>query len=319
VRRLVIILAGLLAGCGDDREGMVLMLDPSLRAEIVLDNADGIAAPDGLLWHEGTLYIADEGGSAVRAWTPGKPVRTLADDKDGFSSPEDLVRDPQGNLYVTDDDTGGVWRISPAGEVIALPHAAVARSTEGLALSAEGSLMVGDQQAQRLLAIGPDRGADVVLARDRGVRKPESLAFDGGGDLYIADNADHILYRLGGDGTLSRVVADREGFSPESLHFTGSELYITDSEHGVLYRYSERDGLAAIAVFTGDLFNVQGITSDGAGNLFVSVQSDLDNKRGYVLRLKRARATKGLDGAAPDVDRGPTGFGAGNEPGPAGS
>jgi sugar lactone lactonase YvrE len=282
-------LCGLLAACGNgDHQGMVLMLDPSMAAEIVLDNADGIDAPDGLLWFEGTLYIADEGGSAVRAWRPGQDVRTLADGANGFSSPEDLARDAAGNLYVTDDDTGGVWRIPPGGDATALPHSSVARSTEGLALAPDGSLLVGDQQGHRLWAIDTDQGAHIVLGPERGVRKAESLSFGGHGDLYIADNADRALYKLDRSGALSIVVADRAGFSPESLQFAGSGLYITDSEHGVLYRYTPRRGLVAVAIFTGNLSNVQGITSDPSGNLFISVQSDLEGRRGFVLRLKKS-------------------------------
>ena len=37
----------------------------------------------------------------------------------------------------------------------------------------------------------------------------------------------------------------------------------------------------------GDLANVQGIAADPAGNLYVSVQADLETGRGYVLRLIR--------------------------------
>lgn len=287
---LLMAMCGVLAGCGEHNgEAMVVMLDPSMRAEIALDNADGIDAPDGLLWYEGTLYIADEGGAAVRAWRPGSPVRTLADGGDGLSSPEDLARDLEGNLYVTDDDVGGVRQIPPGGELIALPHATGVRSSEGLALSREGSLMVGDQKARRLLRIGRDQGAWVVLGPERGVRKPESLAFDDRGDLYIADNVEHVLYKLGGNGALSRIVAGRPGFSPESLHFTAGGLYITDSKHGRLYRYSEADGLVVVALFTGELANVQGITGDRSGNLFISVQADLGDRRGYILRLQRTR------------------------------
>ena len=40
-------------------------------------------------------------------------------------------------------------------------------------------------------------------------------------------------------------------------------------------------------MFGGTWANVQGITSDESGNLYVSVQSDLDADRGYILRLAR--------------------------------
>lgn len=282
----LMVMSSFVSACGElDREGMVLLLDEEMSAEIVLGNGDGIASPDGLLWSEGTLYIADEGGSAVRAWTPGHGVRTLADRRDGLSSPEDLAADSDGNLYASDDDTGGVWQISARGAVGSLPSMRSASSSEGLALSPQGLLLVGDQRGRRILAAQPEGPAHVLLGPRGGIRKPESFSFDDDGDLYIADNLDRVLYQLGRDGTLHRPIADRPGFSPESLHFTDSGLYITDSEHGKLFRYTAQDGLVAVAVFAGTLSNVQGVTSDEAGDLFVSVQSDLDGKRGYILRL----------------------------------
>jgi hypothetical protein len=107
------------------------------------------------------------------------------------------------------------------------------------------------------------------------IAKPESFAFDAAGNLYIADNEEDILYLVTADGRLRRPIARREGFSPESLHFSGGVLFITDSANGKLHRYSPEDGLTTFAVFAGELANVQGITSDDAGSLYVSVQSDL--------------------------------------------
>ena len=84
-----------------------------------------------------------------------------------------------------------------------------------------------------------------------------------------------------------RPIAHREGFSPETLHFVRGSLFITDSANGKLHRYAPGDGLTTLAVFGGELGNVQGITSDESGNLYVSVQSDLKRRRGYILRLNR--------------------------------
>jgi sugar lactone lactonase YvrE len=285
----LLLACGFVASCGEiDREGMIMVLDPSVSAEIVLDSTDGIAAPDGLLWSRGTLYIADEGGSAVRAWRPGEPVRTLADSADGFASPEDLVRDAGGNLYVTDDDAGGVRQVAPDGRVTALPGASRIASSEGLALSSDGTLLVGDQQARQVSAHKAGGPALVLIAAKRGISKPEALAFDLLGNLYIGDNLDHVLYVRRTDGTLAALVSDREGFSPESLTHNARGLFITDSEHGKVYRYTPQEGLVAIATLGGSLANVQGIASDPAGNLYLSIQTDLRNRRGYILRLNMA-------------------------------
>ena len=277
-----------LAGCGQiDREGMILAVDQGYAPEIVLSEKDGIASPDGLLWAEGRLYIADEGGSAIRSWAPGGRVATLASRGDGLQSPEDLARGADGSLWFTDDDAGGLWRVDPAGKAAAvIPAEQGLRSSEGLALSAAGAAVVGDGETGRILGLPAGAAAAGAIAR---VTKPESMAFDGQGNLYIADNTDDILYVRTADGRLHRPVAGREGFSPETIRFAGGALLITDSHNRKLYRYTPEDGLATIAVFGGKLANLQGVAADEAGNIFVSVQTDLKAGRGYIVRLNRKK------------------------------
>ncbi len=86
---------------------------------------------------------------------------------------------------------------------------------------------------------------------------------------------------------MHRPISGRDDFSPETLHFADGALFITDSRNGKLYRHTPEDGLQTLAVLAGELANVQGITSDPAGNLYLSVQIDLKARRGTILRLKR--------------------------------
>ena len=288
-RAAAFLLALALVACGPlDQEAMVLAVEPGWTVEIAATEKDGFGSPDGLLWADGKLYVADEGGSALRAWQPGKRAATLADSGAGLASPEDLVRDRAGNVYFTDDTRGGLWRTDPLGRTAALvaPGRGLG-STEGLGLSPAGDLIVGDAPGRRVVKVSPGGRASVLIGADKGIAKPESFAFDASGNLYIADNRDNVLYRLTRDGALHRAVADRGGFSPESLLFTDGALFITDSDHGKLFRYTPEDGLAVIALFGGSLANVQGLAADGRGNLYVSVQSDLKGRRGSILKLYR--------------------------------
>lgn len=286
---LVLLLAATLAGCGKlDQKAMLLTVEPGWTAEVAASEKDGFGSPDGLLWQDGILYVADEGGSAVRAWRPGSRPATLANAKAGLASPEDLVRDGAGNIYFTDDTRGGLWRTERAGWTTALvaPGQGLP-STEGLGLSPSGDLVVGDAPGHRVLKVRPDGSASVLIGPEKKIAKPESFAFDDGGNLYIADNRENVLYLLTVDGRLHRVIADRPGFSPESLRFANGTLFITDSDDGKLFRYTPDDGLNVVAVFGGSLANIQGIAADDRGGLYLSVQSDLKGHKGYILKLSR--------------------------------
>ena len=288
-RRLAAAAAALLlAGCDGDEQARVVLLEPGWRVELLGTPGQGFVSPDGLLWHDGSLLMADESGGAVRRWTPGGASVALAGAEDGLSSPEDLARDAAGRLYVTDDNAGGVRRIDPDGRValVAGPESGLG-STEGIAVAPWGAILVGDADGRRIVAIAADGALADFVPAAAGIAKPESLAFDGRGNLYIADNEAHVLYLRTFDGRIHAPIRDRAGFSPESIAYAGGALYITDSRHHALYRYRPEDGLEPIAAFAGVFANVQGIAADPAGNLYLSIRSGPGDGRGYVLRLAR--------------------------------
>ena len=278
----------LLSGCGLDQKGMVLLTDKSYRATVVGTNKDGFTVPDGILWKEGKLYIADEAGDDIRVWTNPNDVKILGDSKMGIISPEDLVMDAQGDIFFTDDDAGGVWEIDDQGKAFLLAGKDKGLiSTEGIALTPFGSILVGDGEKHKIFKVSLTGAVSDFLDESYGIKKPESMVYDEKGNLYIADNEDDVLYLLTPDMKLHRTIENVEGFSPETLWYSNGILYITDSHNGKLFRYTPEEGLQTIAVFGGKLATVNGITTDDQGSIYLSVQTNLKHKLGYVLRLDK--------------------------------
>lgn len=285
---LYILLSGaLLSGCGLDQKGMVLMTDESYRAVVVGTNNDGFTVPDGILWKQGRLYLADEGGSAFRIWTSANEVITLADSSLGVMSPEDFVVD-NGEIFFTDDDAGGVWKINEQGEASLLAGKDKGLiSTEGIALSPTGTILVGDVERHQVFSVSRSGEVSVFLGEEYGIKKAESMVFDEKRNLYIADNEDNVLYLLTPDKKLHRPIENQEGFSPETLWYSNGMLYITDSQNGKLFTYTPEEGLTTIAVFGGKLAAISGITTDDEGNIYLSIQTDLKRKLGYIVKLEK--------------------------------
>lgn len=285
MRTLALLAAALLLAACEDLDGVVIMVDEGYRAEIVASHKSGLASPDGLLWSGGVLYIADEGGSAIRSWRPGEPLKTIQAGR-GLASPEDVRLGPEGSLYVTDDTRGGVLRVDPDGSSSLL--APQLGATEGLAVTPQGDLLVAVPNSRRIVRLSRTGQVSPFIEPDARLEKPESMAFDEAGNLYIADDATETLHLRTSDGRLHSPVRG-ERFAPESLWYQDGFLYITDSKHGALHRYSPAVGLRTVALFAGDLANVQGVTGDERGALYVSVQSDLAARQGYILKLTRSR------------------------------
>lgn len=285
---IIILSVSFLTSCGLQKEGLVIMTDHSYKASVFATNKLGFGSPDGLLWHKGKLYLADEGGVALESWSKNDGLKKLIEAGFGVQSPEDLVIDAQDNIFFTDDDAGGLWEFTSDGKsrLVAGKDKGLI-STEGIALAPDGSLLVGDGEQHKVFRVTRDGNVSDFLGTEYGITKPESMVFDDKGNLYIADNEDNVLYLLDTSRNLHRIVDRKETFSPETIFFSRGSLYITDSQHGKLYVYSHSDELRTIAAFTGQLRNVQGITVDDHGDIYLSVQTDLKHKVGNIIEISK--------------------------------
>lgn len=266
------------------RRGGLLLTEPTGRAEVWDPVIGGAGAVDGIACRNGIYYLCNEGAGRIEMWRPGEGLTTLCDPSCGIQSPEDLMIAPDGSIFFTDDDAGGLWSIAPdrTMKLLAGKDQGLV-STEGIVMAPDGSLLVGDGRLHRIYHVTRD-GA-VSLALEGAVSKPESMAFDEQGDLYIADNVAQKVYRLDQRQQLHVLLSAKDGLvSPESLAYSRGALYLTDPQAGKIHRYTPATGLQTVAVLAGKLKNVQGIAVDEQGTIWVTIQ-DLKRRTGMILRI----------------------------------
>jgi len=278
----------LLTSCKVQKEGLVVMTDESYKASVFATNKMGFGSPDGLIWHKGKLYIADEGGSALEVWSKADGLKTLMDHSFGISSPEKLVVDAEGNAFFTDDDVGGLWEVDARGNrrLVAGKDKGLIY-TKGIALAPDGSILVGDGEQHEVFRVTRDGAVSEFLGKEYGITRPEGLAYDDKGNLYIADEEDNVLYMLDSNRKLHRLIDRRDSFSPEALCYVNGLLYIADEHFGKVYVYTPNDELKPIAAFAGTFRQLQGITVDDRGHIYVAVQTDLKHKVGHIIEISK--------------------------------
>jgi sugar lactone lactonase YvrE len=284
---LALALARLPGAASSTAKAMLLSSIPAFEAETLLTEQTAYPLRMGCAGRAAPCTSPTKGGSAVRCLKDGK-LATLADARSGLKSPEDLARGADGTLYWTDDDAGGLWRLGSDGKAAPrLPAQGPLASTEGLVAAPSGALLIGGGESGRIVVLRKDGRTSVLPLR---IEKPEGMAFDAAGNLYIADNDADVLYLLTRAGRLHRAIANREGFSPETLHFADGALLITDSRNGKLHRYTPEDGLATVAVLAGALGNVQGVTSDERQHLPIGADRSQGAARHDHAPARRGRA-----------------------------
>lgn len=266
-------------------QGSAVLIDDNFELEVTEVPIE-FGAVDGICSYSSQLYLADEGSRAVRIMEASGECRTLATAEDGIHSPENIVRAGDGNLYFTDDDVGGLWRLSVDG---GKPEnlASHLGSTEGLAVTTDGELIVGDALGRRLIAYKLEnrtvRAIDVP-----GLRKPESIAAAPDGRLFVADDEGNAVLCIEADGVIHKVLGRRDGLKePDAIAFHNGTLYVIDASTSRLLRFHEAEGLQCIAQFAGKLKNIQGIAVANSGDIYLSVQVDLQRNTGLLLRLSR--------------------------------
>jgi hypothetical protein len=230
----------------------------------------------------GNLYVADGVDNTLRMITAGGAVTTLAGtpntfgSADGFgadarfNSPQGVAVDSGGNVYVADSRSSTLRKINAARVVNTLAGTAGLMGTAdgtgaaarfdfpvGVAADSAGNVYVADSNNNTLRKITA-AGVVTTLAGTARVRggadgtgtnasfnAPQGVAVDGAGNVYVADWSGHTIRKV----TTGGVVTTLAG----SADMAGSA-----------------DGTGAAARFT----SPQGLAVDGAGNLYVTDQSN---------------------------------------------
>ncbi len=181
----------------------------------------------------GNVYVLEQASGFVRKLSPSGRVSTLAGlagafgavDGRGplarFSVPEGIAVSASGDVYVADTGNHTIRRILPTGEVTLFAGAAgavgsadgvagVARfySPRGVAVNAAGILYVADSGNHTIRKITP-AGAVSTLAGHaqspgtaNGVgsaarfQRPQGVAVDAGGNVYVADTGNHTIRKI---------------------------------------------------------------------------------------------------------------------------
>lgn len=266
------------------RGGSVTVVDPEYQIELVARN--GYRMPDGLLWRPEGLYFADDGAALFQRLT-SDGVERLHFPNSHIHSLGDVAANGMGDFYFTDREAGGVWHWngSLGMRLLAGPEQGL-RRTAGLAVSPAGDIFVGDAELHSIFRISPT-GLTQIYAT--GIQKPETLAFDPAGGLYVGDDAEGKIYYIAN--ARPKLVVRDPGIVPETIAWHGDGLLITDSVHGRLYRWTPGAVPEVIAAFGGVLRRLMGVAADDRDNIWVSVQTSVPAKKGYLFKLKRAQKT----------------------------
>ena len=125
------------------------LLRASLDGLTVTEIARGFVRPTGA-WVEadGSLLIADENAGTLDRVRPDRTLEKLAD----LPVPDDVVEDSVGNIFVTTLGDGAVHVIPAAARQDAILVTGLA-SPQGMALDADGNLVVTDPGRHRLVKI----------------------------------------------------------------------------------------------------------------------------------------------------------------------
>jgi hypothetical protein len=203
---------------------------------------------------DGTTYIADTGNQRIRAVQGGNITTIAGNGTRGFAGdggpatsaalnhPVGLALGPTGALLVCDQGNERVRRIS-AGQIATIAgngvqgfagDGGVATSAElnepsGIAVSADGRIFIADTDSQRVRVvdisgtISTFAGTGVAGMHGDGgpasaaqLSRPIALAFDTSNNLYIADENNHRLRKIGADGTITTIAGNgRQGSAPD--------------------------------------------------------------------------------------------------------
>lgn len=211
------VIAGKIGNCGYAGDGL-----DATNSNVYLQPIAASTADDG------SVYIVEQASHVIRHVTPDHRLRTIAGNGSAgptkenvlattthLSAPSAVAAGPNGDVYLINGLT--VYRVAPGGMLTRL---------------------AGGSPSPRIIQDG-------MAATDISFNAPSALAVAPDGAIYIADNSNHAVYRVGTDG-LIRMIATVSNPSDLAVAADGT-IYVTERQTNQrpVIKTIATDGLAA--------------------------------------------------------------------------
>ncbi len=186
----------------------------------------------------------------------------------------DLVMDSAGAFWVSNANTGVVWRV-PSQQTPELIRISSLDAVTGIALDGQGRLLLSgrfdseDRLVRRDLA-----GSETVLWAN-GLSFPMGLVADASGNLYVANNADGTISRVTSDGGIEPFASGLARPMGVTLGGDGS-LLVANNGDGTISRVDSGGNATVLAE---GLPAPADLSVAPNGDLFVSCQGDNSIRR----------------------------------------
>jgi sugar lactone lactonase YvrE len=246
-------------------------ITPAGVGSIFVQASAGLAHPGGLAFDpNGNLYVASTNDDTVRKVTPDGSVSTFIASTAGIGRPEFLACDFTGNLYI--GNGAKVYKATPDGTV----------STLLAGSSSYGPLAVDNTDHLYVTQIDYDRFASrycsVIRVQTNGAivgtlvptsagLSPVAMAFDGNGNLYVADNG--AIIKVTSAGAITSVANAIQTAAGLAVDGSGN-LYISNTGTNVLSEVAPGGSLSTFFPPAGGLTFPSGLAFDGSDNLYVT-------------------------------------------------
>ena len=235
----------------------------------------------------GNVYVADTVNQRIRKISPAGDVTTLAGSGDlgaadgqgsaaSFADPMGIAVDSSNNVYVADNRSNLIRKISPTGLV---------------------STLAGSLTADSVVRTGFDNGVSAAAT----FNQPQGIAVDGEGNVYVADTGNHAIRKITALGVVSTLAGEgTSGFAnangvaakfdqPRGIAVdSAGNVYVADTRNSLIRKISSTGDVTTLAgvdtpsvgvdyhgylngpALTSSFYFLQGVAVDAAGNVYVA-------------------------------------------------